>query len=538
MYLDSPAVKASQYAILLPKPVRLLQDILSCAPAGSGSIDAMHIDFFRLHTVNELPGSEMEFPWRNILFTDGPHEPVISQAIAALGCMHRAQSGALPALPSPGVNDYREPYELYNIAVVALRGYINRASEVGLVVASETTLIAIVLLFCFEILCGNDHYASKHLMAAFKILAKAQEHHTDVTWAPGTLVLGSSNPHRTDALFQLFLRLASDWMVSGPWYYGGDESPLQAICNDPLPTHFQSVRDASRHLDILCSDASKHEHFLIDKAEYVQKLQQEEHISITPHECEHDCLVMAKSRTLELDDQYGFQLDVTTTIAAFAQWRAAFADILNSQPRSDSVLLLEVQYLQAWLVLHTINDFDQTLCDGFEEHFRRAINLAEIYLLQKSNSISNADSVGCSLRSLSHLGNNLASTICFVVEKCRDSKIRWRGIELMRAFDLRGIFDTPYLVAYYEHLVAEEEKRARGLYYTPVLDLRCSDIPQQARFLEAIMCYCDTEQEGEEFYRQSHGLMLYVVNSGYPGVFDTGQSSFSVTRDFPSKAIA
>jgi hypothetical protein len=517
--------------------VLLLQDSLSGAIAGSGSTDAMHIDFFRLHTVNELPGSDLEFPWRNILFTDGPYEPVISQAIAALGCMHRAQSKALPTL-SPGVDDYSKPYELYNKAVVALRRYIDRAPEVGLVVASETTLVAIMLMFCFEILCGNDHFASKHLMAAFKILAKAQGHHTNDIWAPGTLVLGSSNAPRTDALVQLFLRLASDWMVSGPFYYGGDESPLQAICKDPMPSYFQSVRNASIHLDTLCSDASRHEQLLIDHAECIQKLQRDERNSTTSHECEQGCLVMATSRTLELDDQSEFQLGVTTTIAAFAQWRAAFAAIISSQPQSDSVLLLEAQYLQAWLVLHTINDFDQTLCDGFEEDFRRAIDLAEMYLHQKPDSVRNADSVSYSLQSLSHLGNNLASSICFVVEKCRDSKIRRRGIELLKAFDLRGIFDTPFLVAYYQHLVAEEEKRARELQGTISSDLRCSDVPRQARFLEALMCYCDSEQEGEEFYRQSYGRMIYVVNGGLSGIFEARQSEFSVIRDVPSKAIA
>jgi hypothetical protein len=173
VYLDSTtaSAKPSQYALILPRPVRLLHNVLLSIPAGNGRPDAMHIDFFRLYTVNELPGSELESPWRNILFPDGPCESVISHAIAALGCMHRAQSKALLAI-SPGVTRYAEPYELYNKAVVALRRYIDRASDVGLAVASETTLIATMLLFCFEVLCGNNHFATKHLMAAFTILPK------------------------------------------------------------------------------------------------------------------------------------------------------------------------------------------------------------------------------------------------------------------------------------------------------------------------------------------------------------------------------
>jgi hypothetical protein len=131
----------------------------------------------------------------------------------------------------------------------------------------------------------------------------------------------------------------------------------------------------------------------------------------------------------------------------------------------------------------------------------------------------------------------MASTICLVVEKCRDSKIRQQGIELLRAFDLRGIFDTSFLVAFYQHLVAEEEMRACILQTTTFQDLKCTDVQRPARFYEALMCLCGSQQEGEEFYRQSYGRMVYVVATGQPGVFETGQSTFSVCRDFTSVAI-
>lgn len=506
-------------------------------PAGLGQPDAMNIEFFRLHTVDNLPGSELEFPWRNILFPDGSCEPVISYAIAALGCLHRAQGKSLLA-SSPVANHGAEPYELYNKAVVGLRKYIDRAPEVGLAVASETTLVAIMLLFCFEVLSGNDQYASRHLEAAFTILAKNSGQHMDSTWAPGTLVLGSSNATRTDALVHLFLRLASDWIVSGPSYYGGCESPLQAICKDPMPSQFQSVKDASAHLDALCSDASRHEEHLFDEADRVLNLQKGGNASTTSHQCEQFCLVMATSRTMELDGQSAFQQDVHATIAALVQWRAAFATLLSSQPWSNAVLLLEAQYLQSWIFLHIINDFDQIICDGLEDDFRRVVDIGESYMLREPTSVSSTDSVHRSLWNLSNLGNNLASSICLVVEKCRDSKIRRRGIELLKAFDLRGIFDTPYLVAYYQHLVAEEEMRARELQITTLLDLKCSDIPQQARFVDTLMCFCDSEREGEEFYRQSCGAMMYVVHSGRSEALVVGQSNFFVYRDGSSVAMA
>jgi hypothetical protein len=536
VFNDPPAVSANalKYALILPRPVEVLHDILSSGASSVGGLEAMHIDFFRLHTIKELPGSELDLPWRNVLFPVGSCEPVILNAIAALGCMHRTQSSASPGSASE-VEAYTEPYKLYQKAVVSLRRYIDRAPEVGLAVVSETTLIAIVLLFCFEVLCGNDHYAAKHLMAAFSILAKSQSHHGISSQASGTLVLRTSNAHRTDVVVQLFLRLASDWVVSGPSYYGGCESPLQAICEDPMPTHFQSVRDASIHLDALCSEVSTHEELAYDKADRSRKLQRGKKSTVS-HECADDCLTMVTSRSLDLDDGGNSRLAVDATLTALRQWRAAFASLLSSHPRLNSVLLLEIQYLQAWLALCTINDLDQTICDSLEDDFRRVVEVAETFLRQAPAPVSDAGHTDHRLQGLSNLGNNLTSTICLVIEKCRDFQIRRRAIRLLGAFDLRGIFDTPYLVAFYQHLVAEEETRARAYCATTLAELKSSEIPPQVRFLEAIMCSCDSEQEGEEFYKLSHGYMVYVVKTGHSGTLETGQSSFLVNRDGPPMA--
>ena len=171
---NDPPVASSRYALLLPKPAQLLQEVLLNATSTMGSPDAMHLDFFRHYTIKELPGSELEFPWSEVLLSAGIGEPVFL-SMAALGSMHRVQSGLSPDMPS-GTISCSEPYELYQKAVVALRKYIDRTPEVGLAAASETALITIVLLFCFEVLCGNEQNGGKHLTAAFAILSKLQGH--------------------------------------------------------------------------------------------------------------------------------------------------------------------------------------------------------------------------------------------------------------------------------------------------------------------------------------------------------------------------
>lgn len=118
-----------------------------------------------------------------------------------------------------------------------------------------------------------------------------------------------------------------------------------------------------------------------------------------------------------------------------------------------------------------------------------------------------------------------------VVEMCRDSRSRRRGVELLRTLDLRGTFDTPYLVAYYQHLIEAEETRAWALNSAAPIQLQCEDVPQNARFVEAFMCSCVASQSDGDFYRENSGVMVFVGRSGRDGELRVGGSCFQVCRD-------
>lgn len=132
-------------------------------------LNTMNIDFFRLYTIKQLP-------WREIIFSTVSCEPVVVRAVAALGCIHQIQTGQSSTVP-PGTHNYADVFALYQRAVAALQRYIDRAPERGLAVTTETTLLVVLLLFCFEVLCGNDEYATQHLVAAFSILPKHRVQH-------------------------------------------------------------------------------------------------------------------------------------------------------------------------------------------------------------------------------------------------------------------------------------------------------------------------------------------------------------------------
>lgn len=527
-YIDPapPSTRSAQYALILPRPGVPLRNAWPEATAGIETLDSMHLDFFRLYTIKQLPGSDIGLPWPEIIFSTDSCEPVVVQASAALGCMHRTQTDQA-SLALSGTQRYANAFTLYHKAVVDLQKYIDRSPELGLAATTETTLLVVLLLFYFEVLCGNDQYAWKHLVAAFSMLSKQRIQHSPQGQA--TLVLQSKSATTSGILTQLILRLSSDWLVAGESCYGGDDSPLQAVCRDRMPTHFQSVVEASVHLDALCSEASRHYEFLYEQALHRLDMQAEEE-DLEFHRCAKECLVMANARGLEQDQRPTFNAALNDTIMALSRWRPAFDPLTKSQHRSQAVLLIELQFLQTWLSLITIDDPGDVLCDGLQHEFELAISTAEELMLSQAPTLHGIEETDRGLQSLRNLGNNLASCICLVVEKCRDSGTRRRGIELLRTFDQRGTFDTPYLVAYYQHLVAAEESRARALEFAMPVQLRCEDIPQNARFVETLMCSCGADQNEGAFYRESSGVMVFV-DCGPDGNLKSGESIFQVCRD-------
>jgi len=482
----------------------------------------MHLDFFRLHTITQLPGSDIGLPWPEIIFSTDSCEPVVVRAVAALGCIHQIQTDQSLTTPS-GTQRYADAFALYHKAVVVLQRYIDRAPQLGLAVTTETTLLVVLLLFCFEVVCGNDQYAAKHLAASFSILSKHRIQHN--LQGQATLVLESRSAKSTSVLTQLILRLASDWLVSGEFYYGGEDSPFHAVCRDRLPTHFQSELEASVHLDALCSEASRHELLFYQQISCAldQKAGGQDS---ERHQCAKECLEMAEARCFGHDGQSNSNASLNEVMMALSRWRSAFASLTKSQNKSQPVLLLESQFLQTWLSLITICDPGDVLCDGLHDEFEQAITIAEEFMLVQAQTINGTQRT---LHSLRNFGNNLAACICIVVEKCRDSRIRRRGIDLLQKFDLRGTFDMSFLVGYYRHLIDLEESRARALNPAAPVELQCADIPLDARFVETRMCYCE-ERCDDHFYRKNHGLMVFV-EGGRNGDLKTGESVFQVCRD-------
>jgi hypothetical protein len=108
------------------------------------------------------------------------------------------------------------------------------------------------------------------------------------------------------------------------------------------------------------------------------------------------------------------------------------------------------------------------------------------------------------------LGTGLVTCLVIIVERSRDSLIRRRCINILQRINLRGIFDTDYLVAYSQAIVEHEEGLARLVSHDLGPEFRASDIPKAARLQEVVMSP-SYHASNFEFYKRERVGMVYVT---------------------------
>lgn len=512
------ASRSADLIALLPKPISSLRKTLLNSSTDLDSYDARHLDFFRRHTIKDLPGSELGLPWSNIILSRCS-EPTVSRAVAALGCIHRALLDGSPSQTiSP--NSSGNPFAMYHKAINALQKLIadTHKSNITVGAARKTTLIVTLMLFCFEVLCGQNNLALKHLEGAFSLVQ------SDAKMPTGH----SSNTATSDVLKQIFSRLSSDWLIGGQFYY--DSGLLQTLRIGSLPAHFHSHRDASLHMDAICEKANLLVPYLCEEVKKRYEWRRDENEACRSHECAHFCWTMSMSRVVarfEKPAGFGERVDVITT--AMSGWRAAFTSVSEANPDSTENILLEIQFLQSWLSLRLIEDHDQTLSDTLADEFERAISLAERYVSQKSVSATDKSHSVRGTECLPYLGSNIATCVCMVIDHCRDYNIRWRSIRLLSESGFCGITDTSYIVAYSTHMATLEASHAQAIRGRAVALPSYQDVPTEARFMLTGMCWCPRNEAPHEFYKGDSGRMVYVRANAW-GKLEVGESRFEIDR--------
>jgi hypothetical protein len=292
-------------------------------------------------------------------------------------------------------------------------------------------------------------------------------------------------------------------------------SYLYPICNEPMPSSFSNPDQASLRLEI---EAAKifdlFDEFYIHTRHDLSKQRNIDDLS----EDEQNCLVRVAMRTVELDKSLAKGIEGTRL--TLRSWMAAFEASPRTEKNRISHISTQTFFFCVWIWVATWRDASAVLVDRFEPQFEYFTDLCEQYLeiyntkapIRRSFPARDGDTAHTvDTPPAFSLGSGVVTCLVAIVEQCRNSCIRRRCLATLQKINLRGIFDTGYLVAFLQAIVDHEEQAAVEM--NPDLDLiaglQACDIPEPARILEVVMSP-SYQASNFDFYKKKHLSMIYV----------------------------
>jgi hypothetical protein len=211
----------------------------------------------------------------------------------------------------------------------------------------------------------------------------------------------------------------------------GRRHPLLELAHDEyhlhhslsIPSSFDSIPQAKSYLDLLSSGVFRLRGELLDIAE--------KHVLEYGPSMSSDwtaCYIQALSRSIDLGPR-GYKLlgqkqALEFGLAAF--WRALDTLVVSQNNSSDRAMMaIQIQYVLVFFTVTTCRDVSEMICDGFQDLFENAVDLAKEYI---TSAPGYSESLG--KRNLS-FEPGVIPTIFLVASKCRKSTIRAKAIELL-----------------------------------------------------------------------------------------------------------
>lgn len=543
-----PSLKPPNQSLILPKTniQDLCSDLISrpsIAALNVSDHDANAYDFFRRHTVKILPGSSWNLSWERLALQAGDHEPSVTHAAMALGSIHRAMGSDEGAMIDP------QQYDLallqYSKAMRRLQSYLQSSGDNWSEASIEVVLLTSLLFFCFELLHNESTLATVHLRNGLRILYERTQKREKLnptkaqTCNEGqvrrSVRMQATPKNNMDVLMQAFVRLGCDLTTSG------EEGPyLSPIYDEKIPSTFLSIDEAMVSLDGIATSAHELCHDIVSLTSKYLTLEREDFW--TMDEDMRNCLSSAYSRSINIGTAYETRLQRLKD--RLRQWKSACEWLSMSEQRPSGYLLCQIQFFYVWFIVMSRRDASEMLVDRFSGEFDHIVKLAEQYVALHSDGLpaSGQDFDNATLNEggprplgrIGHLftvGTDVVPCIGMIAFKSRDTAIRRRCLNLLKAINLQGVMDSGYLAAFI-HIAADlEEDRARAITGKPAgVDLLCAEVPEAARLLEIELSPMNFKTERPGAGKANVGRMVYVERR--PGFSDLqiGQEVFTVER--------
>ncbi|KAK4508794.1 hypothetical protein PRZ48_002533 [Zasmidium cellare] len=465
-------------------------------------------DYFRMQTVHELPGNAWLLSWERLSITAGLTEPAILHAIIALGSLHQAYGIFSPSHYIKGssvdhnLHDFAikqcnkasmlSSYSIvdYNKAdsrpVMLASSHIGNLSSTSSDAEVQVVMLMSLLMFCFEVWCGQDLRASLHLRTGLRILYDRVKLPGDQSSrkssAKKRLVEIKINPQSDmDILLQTFVRLDMDLTIQGR-----TDSYLHPVVKDDIPSVFSSLQDAMVYLDALAAGIHDAYRQIFDRA--INGLRDD-----GVGDMDEDRLFMmasVQSRTIDLSSNPELAAQVDQSKRDVSKWMSAFAFIPFTSDRQSAHILAQIQAFCLWHEVSFWRESNEMLLDRFEQQYDYILGLAERYVEL-------------------HRHGSPPSTPGSPVSES----------------DTQGVFDACCVASFCQTIIDIEENAARQIHGSNIQDFESHQIPREARLTEVNL----TDWSKSEFYKSDNCRMVFAKLSEQ-GEITVGMQDFAIVR--------
>lgn len=390
---------------------------------------------FQNFTIPALAGgSELDF-WQSLVLKVGIQEPVIRNAIIALGTLHedyQTRGGRYDAnlIHEPG---YQKSLQLYGRALRQLNEQL--ATTEGN--SPRLAIISSILFTCFETLRRNDMTAIVHYRAGMRELMRQMS--LRQSQAASNTLADEDRPNQTlvrqipQDEMDIMLRVFARYDVQACTFAKPRAEPLttEVPLSPPAKLNLKEVR---HHLDNLLIAAYQ----LIKSDNGMYRYW---NVADVPMD---------------------WQIHVQRALETFQGWHHAletfFSDSgMSLQPaEAKSLLGLRLQIKVAIIMLKTsVNSGPETTFDQFRDEFEGMVSSVE--RVTQSLALIDADPLDKESTPFTmELG--IVYPLFFIASKCRESRLRRRAIAQLRKAGKEGVWEGPIMAVVAKRMMQVEEK--------------------------------------------------------------------------------
>lgn len=414
---------------------------------------------FQVCTVPAFAGGSETGFWRSLVLKVGLEEPVIRNAIFALGSLHedyqnRAGRYSKALIQEPS---HRRAVKLYGDALRQLNTELNNRNQKN----AKLAIIASILFTCFEVLRRNNMAAVVHYSAGMReLLRQIKLGANNVT--SGEPIPDTGLPpqvrERPQTELDDMLRVFARYDIQACTFTKPKAVPLDSELALVPPAKF-TLPDARRHLDNL----------LISVYQFVKS-----DLGMYRY---WDANLVPLTWRVRRDE----------AVVTFEQWLNALEGYLeNAGPRPlanevKSLLGLRLQVKVAIIMLKTCIDcspestFDQ-FTEAFEDIVSRVERMTTSLALVEAKPLDN-DTTPFTME----LG--IIHPLFFVATKCRHPTLRRRAITQLRKAGREGVWEGPIVALLCDRIVQIEETGVSIADGEPVPELnRLHDIQKNVEY--------------------------------------------------------